>query len=99
MKKILLDANEVQALQQFEASGMNAVKVIKKIFDLATADLQNIENIDPKGNMGLQALARQEAVAWVRELGGLVFGRSVENSRKPDRIPEGGPAKPPSQWR
>ena len=81
--KINLDRNEQDALAQFSSSGMNAVGVMKKIFKFYIEDLRNIENIDPKGNMGLQALSRQEAHRTVKEVEALIFPDTVQKNSEP----------------
>jgi hypothetical protein len=93
--KINLDQNETNALEQFEGSGMNAVAVIKKILDTAISFLGSIENIDPKGNMGLQTLANQNAVKEIKEIRDQIFSSvAVKNNR-----PVSGEKKPVSQYR
>ena len=49
------------------------MKVIEKILNESIADLKDITNIDPKGNMGLQTLARQEACKEVKAIKDLIF--------------------------
>lgn len=90
--KINLDQNESDALEQFEKSGANSVAVIRKIFEAGIDELKDVENIDPKGNMGLQSLARQEAVKIVRGLRDIIFPELAKKETKP-----GEPKKNP--WR
>lgn len=95
MKRMNLDQNEINALEQFEASGMNAVAVIKKIFNFHIAELDSIKNIDPKGNMGLQSLANQNALEAVEGIRDTVF-QTVAQKKK---VPIAEPEKTKSQWR
>jgi hypothetical protein len=93
--KIELKIEEHNALEQFEQSGANYVRVIEKIFAGAINELKDINNIDPKGNMGLQALARQEAVKIMLEVKDMIFPGQVEKKTKPVA-----PADPGgSKWR
>jgi len=71
--KINLDENEQNALATFNNSGQNAIQVMKKIFTFYIEDLESVKNIDPKGNMGLQSLARQEALKIVEEMRDIIF--------------------------
>ncbi len=96
--KIQLDQNEVNALEQLAGSGMNAYGVLKKIFKHYISDLESVRNIDPKGNMGLQTLARQEALKTVEEIAELLFpDAAVARSRT--QPPTGPQGKPLSQYR
>lgn len=85
--KINLQIEEQNALAQFVGSGANYVRVIEKIFAEAINDLKDINNIDPKGNMGLQALARQEAVKTILEIKDAIFPDQAE------KIPTARPTK------
>lgn len=49
------------------------MKVIEKVFKEGITDLKDINNVDPKGNMGLQTLARQEAVKILVEIAEMIF--------------------------
>lgn len=61
MKKIELTQSERDSIKHLLTTGGDIVKIIEKIFDFYIADLRDIDNIDPEGNMGLQSLARQHA--------------------------------------
>lgn len=93
--KINIDQNESNALEAFASSGANYVKVIEKVFKFAIDDLKDITQIDPKGNMGLQALSRQEAVTHLIAIRDVIFP-SVENKVKAQKD-ESEPGKP--KWR
>ena len=93
--KINLDQNEVNALEQFEGSGMNAVPVIKKILEKSIDFLGDIANIDPKGNMGLQTLANQNAVKELKDIRDTIFPGVARVSKKQPAEP----GAPKSQWR
>lgn len=71
--KINLSQEELSALTTLVASAPTGLTVLKKIFTFYTNDLGNIENIDPKGNVGLQTCSRQEAVKTIKEIAGIVF--------------------------
>lgn len=92
--KINLDQNEIDALEKFEGSGMNAVGVIKKILQYAIDDLGNIENIDPKGNMGLQTLANQNATKELKVIRDTIFPGVARQNLSPKNA-----GKPKSEWR
>lgn len=94
MKKINLDQGEDTALEQFVGSGANYVKVIKKIFDFYLDDMKNIENIDPKGNVGLQTTSRQQAFTQLKNIRDTIF---PEFSEKTPATPGGKPEI--SKWR
>ncbi len=72
--KIILDENEVNVLESLQRSNMPGFEVVKKIFKLNMEDLESIENIDPKGNVGLQTCSRQEALKTLKEIYEKVFG-------------------------
>jgi len=91
MKKINLDKNEEDALGALILQGGNSVAVLKKIFTLAIEDLKDITNVDSKGNMGLQTLARQLAVEKMIIVRDLIF---QEVQTKPFIEKE-----KPSQWK
>lgn len=93
--KINLDPNEVNALEHFEGSGMPAVAVIKKILQFSITRLDSIENIDPKGNMGLQTLANQNAVKELKEIRDVIFPGIAPRPVKPGQGEQTGK----SQWR
>lgn len=85
MKRINLDQGEETSLEQFVGSGANYVKVIEKIFTFYLEDLKNIQNIDPKGNMGLQTLARQEAFGNLEEIRNIIFPGLAERKKLEER--------------
>lgn len=72
--KINLEQEEKDALETMSKSGANYVVALKKVFNEALKDLENIRNIDPKSNMGLQTLARQLACEMVVDMRDAVFG-------------------------
>lgn len=74
MKKINLEQEDSLILERFAKSNSSDVKVIKKIFDFYINDLRDVRNIDPKGNMGLQALGAQLALTNLDEIRDLIFG-------------------------
>lgn len=76
--KIILEENEENVLASLQNSAMPGFKVVEKIFKLNMEDLESIENIDPKGNMGLQTLARQEALKTLKDIYQKVFGSTVK---------------------
>ena len=94
--KINLDQNEIDALEKFETSGMNAVAVIKKILDTSISYMGSIENIDPKGNMGLQTLANQNAVKELKDIRDAIFQSMAKINRKPEL---GDKKEKKSDWR
>lgn len=73
MKKIDLTIDESKALENFASSGHQAYPVLKKMFKHYQEDLGSVKNIDNKGNMGLQALARQNALEIVEEIAEKIF--------------------------
>lgn len=96
--KINLDENDSGALANLEASGAKGVDVLKKVFQFYMEDLMSINNIDPKGNMGLQALARQEAYGTLCEIAEIVFPSQALKIRA--SMPGSGDGKKPiSKWR
>lgn len=71
--KIHLDESKSNAIAKLMGVGGAGVEALKELFQVAEAELRDVSNIDPKGNMGLQALAAQRAVEALREIGGHVF--------------------------
>lgn len=90
--KIILQPDESKALENFAASGHQAYPVMKKIFKYYMDDLESVLNIDPKGNMGLQALARQEAYNTLADIEVEIFPDSSPPVRRE-------PGKKISQYR
>ena len=73
MKTINLTKDDSDAIQHFQLSGQKAYSVFKKVFEHYKNDLGSVLNIDKKGNMGLQALARQEALVILNEIADIIF--------------------------
>lgn len=73
MKRIELEQDEVDALENLVNSGSTGVAVLKKIIKLHIEELESVRNIDPKGNMGLQTLARQNALEIVEDIAKMMF--------------------------
>lgn len=71
--KINLDENKSNALGKLMAVGGAGVEALKELFQAAEAELRDVSNIDPKGNMGLQTLAAQKALEAVKEIRSHVF--------------------------
>lgn len=66
--KINLEEGESNAIAKLMAVGGTGVEAIKKLFALAEAELVDVRNIDPKGNMGLQTLAAQKSLDALQEI-------------------------------
>lgn len=87
MKKNDLDENQIMLLAQFVKTGGAEVKLIHVILKKEIRELRDVLNIDPRGNMGLQALARQEAVKVLENVFDIIFPELLEkkfqdNSKK-----------------
>lgn len=93
--KINLEEKELNALVTMVNSAPAGLPVLKKIFEFYIDDLGNIENIDPKGNVGLQTCARQEAVKTLKEIRGIIF---PEFAQLRNRVVVPGQEKKKSQW-
>lgn len=91
--KIILQPDESKALENFATSGHQAYPVLKRIFKHYMDDLESVLNIDPKGNMGLQALARQEAHKTLADISEEIFP-DISPPRRKDE-----PGKKISQYR
>jgi len=91
--KIELDENKANALAKLMAVGGAGVEALKELFQAAEAELNSVKNIDPKGNMGLQALAAQRALEAVLEVRENVFPESVRTETVD------GKERKVSQWR
>lgn len=76
--KIDLEESKSNAIAKLMGVGGAGVEALKELFQAAEAELRDVSNIDPKGNMGLQALAAQRAVETLLELRGHVFPDSVQ---------------------
>lgn len=81
--KIELDEKEINTLAAFSSKGGADVDALKKLFRLGEADLIDIRNIDPKGNVGLQTCARQEAQKILAQIKQIVFPESEIRMEKP----------------
>ena len=64
------------------AVGGAGVEALKELLLAAEAELRDVGNIDPKGNMGLQALAAQKAVETLQEIRSHVFPDTVRGTEK-----------------
>lgn len=53
-------------------------RVARKVLIEGVNDLMDVRNIDPKGNMGLQALANQRAAETLTELFEMLFPNIAE---------------------
>lgn len=71
--KIELDEVKTNAIKAMVTAGGAGVEALRDLFTAAEAELRDVMNIDPKGNMGLQSLASQRAVETIRELFSHVF--------------------------
>lgn len=100
MKKITLDENEAADLANVAQSGAKGYGVMKKIFQSHMAELTSVMNIDPKGNIGLQTLARQHAYETISEMAEMFFPEDAEAIRGARKAgAEGTGDKKISQWR
>lgn len=89
--KIELDEQKQNALTALVTSGGAGVEALKELFMAAELELRDVLKIDKKGNMGLQSLARQEAVETLLQIKSVIF---------PDDTPrEKGSGSPISPWR
>ena len=91
--KIDLDENKINAIANLMKVGGAGVEALTELFQKAEAELDSVKNIDPKGNMGLQALAAQRALDTVVEIRSYIFPDSVRVERV------NGEEKKISQWR
>lgn len=95
MKKINLPDAHRQALLMWGQSGGSGVSAVKELFALSIEDLSDISNIDSKGNVGLQTIAAQKAVEYLREMYGIMFPIGAPKMKVvPDQGKEAG-----SQWK
>ncbi len=76
--KIQLDENKSNAIEKLMGVGGAGVEALKELFERAEAELGDVRNIDPKGNMGLQTLAAQKAIETVDELKKHIFPESMD---------------------
>lgn len=76
--------NETALLERFKASGASDAELVKKIIVFYMDEMKDIMKIDPKGNMGLQALARQEAYKMLSAIAEIIYPDIVEYSTKPE---------------
>lgn len=98
MLKINLDENDSNALATLESTGAKGIEVQKKVFQYYMDDLSSVNNIDSKANMGLQALARQEAYKTLCEIAEIFFPSEASKIRA--SMPGTGDGKKPiSKWR
>lgn len=92
--KINLDETKTRAVASLINVGGAGVEALKELFIAAEDELRDVCNIDPKGNMGLQALAAQKSVEILLEIRSHVFPDSVRTEKV-----AGGGEKRISQWR
>lgn len=78
--KINLDQEKSNAIAKLMAVGGAGVEALKELLLSAEAELRDVGNIDPKGNMGLQALAAQKAVETLQEIRSHVFPETVNKA-------------------
>lgn len=78
--KINLDESKSNAIAKLMAVGGAGVEALKELLLAAEAELRDVNNIDPKGNMGLQALAAQKAVETLQEIRSHVFPETVSKN-------------------
>lgn len=71
--KIELDEQKQNALVALVTSGGAGVEALKDLFMAAELELRDVLRIDNKGNMGLQSLARQEAVEMLLQIKDVIF--------------------------
>lgn len=71
--KIDLGPEKTNAIAKLMAVGGAGVEALRELFQAAEAELRDVGNIDPKGNMGLQALAAQRALEAVQSIQEHVF--------------------------
>jgi hypothetical protein len=91
MKKIQIDPAEQATLDSLLGSGAPGLALMRRIFDHYVDDLGDVRNIDPKGNVGLQTVARQEALNILEEIRGTIFtdsstGRGRANVQMPATV-------------
>lgn len=91
--KINLDENKSNAIAKLMAIGGAGVEALKSLLLSAEAELDSVRNIDPKGNMGLQALAAQRAMEILLEIRSHIFPDSVRIEKS------GSNEKKISEWR
>lgn len=80
--KIDLEQNKLDAIQKLMAVGGAGVEALRELFSRAEAELSDVRNIDPKGNMGLQSLAAQQAIKVLDEIKSQIFPDETPVSRK-----------------
>jgi len=91
MKKISLSPEQENVLSRFVTENVTEAPLIKGIIKHYMRELDSVQNIDPKGNMGLQALAAQRSVEILKEVFDIIFPEQVDQKkREPGKM---------SQWR
>lgn len=73
MKKIELTEQQANALAGLVANRGAGVEALEALFIAAELELRDVLTIDKKGNMGLQSLARQDAVEMLLMIKDLIF--------------------------
>lgn len=81
--KINLDPEKSNAIAKLMGVGGAGVEALKELFIAAESELDSVRNIDPKGNMGLQALAAQKSVEVLLEIRSHIFPELRGPERKP----------------
>lgn len=70
--------------------GGAGVEALSELFASAERELRDVLKIDPKGNMGLQSLARQLAVEMLLEVRDVIFTGVLPQDRPEKEKPEYG---------
>ena len=91
--KIDLGPDKENALQRLVAVGGAGVEALRELFALAEAELRDVMNINPQGNMGLQSLASQKAVEALTEVRDHIFPELSAARRREKPVEEGQPGK------
>lgn len=79
-----LNENELNTLERFINSKSTELDLVKKILAYYSENMKDITNIDPKGNVGLQTVARQEAYGSFISMSSL-FDKDIEEYiKKPE---------------
>lgn len=86
--KIDLEQNKADTLAAFVKGGGAGVEALWDLFSAAERELRDVLKIDPKGNMGLQTLARQQAVEMLLEIRDVIFTGVLPQDREKEDRPE-----------
>lgn len=85
--KIDLDQKKADTLAAMVKGGGAGVEALSDLFAAAESELRDVLKIDPKGNMGLQTLARQHAVDMLLEVRDVIFTGVLPQDRPKDEKP------------